>query len=1562
MCSGVNSFPTHTIVDGQIPDILEETGMSVKKEFELVPFARGMDLFAVASVSSPPGGKFACGPHPAVQGDIRPEFAPGERTLASDPRSRDLNPHLFPMTFMSSLLLRAAAFLTLVAVASAAPNSLFDGSTLAGWEGDMKWWRVADGALTGGSTTEKIPHNFFLATSRSFQNFDLRLKLKLAGDPKTGLINSGVQIRSLRVPADTEMSGYQVDAGDKWWGKLYDESRRNKVIAAPLDEAAVNAAILAGDWQDYRILAEGPRIRSWINGVPALDYTETDPTIALDGKIALQIHSGGVALVQVKDVLLEELPPTPGAPLWEKVGLPKARAPRPAATAAPASAPTPLPPTPSGRDLSYNTVNMGPRSPEEERLSFKLPAGFEVELVAAETDGLGKFITVQWDAQMRMWSMTALEYPVDGNEQKVASDALFAAGGRDKVVVFDAPYAAPAPGRAAVTTPPRVFAEGLVMPLGLLPYKDGAFVQYGADIRFYRDTNSDGRADRHDVILTGFGTQDSHLFPHQFLRQPGGQIFVAQGLFNYSKVVRPGGQAFADGSTEVAFNQCKLGRFAPDGSSFESLTAGPNNIWGLVTSREGETFIQEANDIGYPVIPYEPGVWVATASKDRLRPYQPLMPPPLPPAQMGGTGLSGLALAEDGDGLFRRVGVPDAGDRASKVFYLANPITNRINAVRATPDGPRYRYEKLPDFITTDDKWFRPVALHFGPDGALYIVDWYNKIISHNEVPRTHPDRDKSRGRIWRVRHVDQPRVSPPDLTQLDDRALLAQLGAPNALVSRLAWLELVDRKAAGLAPELSRIAADRSAANARRLAALWALESLQPISAGLLQHLAADPAATIRHEAARLAPIHSRTEAEFVALATPLITDPQPSVRAAIGDALRRVPHATPRVMMLAAQMGRASLATGGDWDRYDREFERYLARWAMEINPAATTALLASSEGRALSLESRLLATLSLGGKPAALGLAQLLPELQRPLSDEEVRTLAAQFAEPAARDALNYALGQTGSRASVLRALLGLRLSLDVTPLTPALTSATKALLALPDASAIALGAQVAGAFKIAAAEPELAAVLAREPATNSKPVTLAVLRALRENNAGPLVIFERLVRESSDATLREEALAALGALRTSDAAGTLVQLLPTLTPAQRGQVIERLAAFPAGAMAVAVALRAGGVAKSDVGVSAAEKLRLLLPKDNSIAEIWSALGGDAQRALRLPGGMGNYADTQIALAGPFTVECWAKLDPGIDHQDGLLGAPGQFDLHFYGGKLLLWLGEANTVIVAQKKTLPGMWTHYALTRDRAGVFRLYLNGELDAVGTGTSQSVFTGLNVGRSRLNPAVGTTAGWLTEYRVWNVARTDREIRDHFDRSLAGTAQTARPAELVELFTGAGWGPLKGTARIEIAEDAPVLLTVADAAVREQRFVRFRTLAESVGNAEQGKLTFATLCLACHQQGGKGGQIAPPLDGVGNIGTEALLRNMLTPSAAMESAYRTFRVVLKDGSVRDGFLADENAEAVVLRAPGTEDRRILRSEIRETSYLNRSLMPENLLEAMTPAQVSDLFAYLKSVK
>ena len=1450
------------------------------------------------------------------------------------------------------------ALLVLASALRAAPEALFDGKSLAGWDGDPQWWRVQDGCLTGGSLTEKVPRNSFLTHARSFQNFELRLRIKLTGVPNTGMINSGIQIRSLRVPGSHEMCGYQVDAGDGWWGKLYDEYRRRRVIGEAADLAAVNAAVRKEDWNEYRIRAEGPRIRSWINGVPALDYTETEPRIAADGLIGLQIHSGGMALVQVKDVVIEELPPTPGAATWAQVGLPPPPPPREknakkkSASATP-STPVPAPAlktapvTKTGRDISYNAMGTEPLSPEKQGASFRVPEGFEVELVAAESPGLGKFIGLSWDARMRLWSMTALEYPVDANENKTESDALFARGGRDRVVVFDEPHAA-SPG------PPRVFADGLVMPLGVQPWGDGALVQYGPDIRLYRDTDADGRADRHEVVLTGFGTQDSHLFPHQFLRQPGGWIFLAQGLFNYSKVRRPDGRPFTDGATEVPFNQCKLARFQPDGSAFENLTAGPNNIWGLVTSREGETFLQEANDQGYPVIPYAPGIWVRTGSKDLLRPYQPLMPAPLAPARMGGTGLSGLALGEDRDGLFRR----PAGTTApgTKVFFLANPITGTIQIVTATPEGPRFRYAKQADFLTTDDRWFRPIASAFGPDGALYIVDWYNRIISHNEVPRTHPDRDKSRGRIWRVRHRDQPRIAPPDLTKLGEADLLAQLGHPNALVSRLAWLEITDRRATGLAPELARRAVDRTAPLDRRLAALWALEGLRDPELSLLAALAADPDPAPRREAARLAA--KGGENVFLQVAGPLASDPHPAVRAAVGDALRRVPGAGPRAMEIAARLGGTRLgADAGEWERYERDFERYLARWAMEKNPAAVRDFLESPAGRALPVENRVLATLALGGRDAAAGLARLSGALGRTLNEEEIRVLAAHFSDPVVRDVLASALAGETTRTPVLRALLAIRTGIDAAPLAADLAAAAGKLLSSAESSDVILGAEVAGAFRLKQLADPLDRLVQKE--AGKSPASLAALRALREMGEGLAGTLAALVQPGSAAPITDEVIAALAGTRDPAGPVTLMRLLPTLSVGPRGRALDQLSRTPAGAAAVAAQLKTGQIPAGDIGPVTLERLRLLRPDDGDLVALAAKLGAEGLNVLRLGGADADYAATQLTLKGAFTVEAWVKLEAPISNHDGLLAAPGRFDLNFSAGQLRLWLGgELRDVVVARRKVTPGVWTHCALTRDAAGEFRIYLNGELDATGTKTDTSDYRSLDVGRT--THAAGGTAGWIAEFRVWSEARSAMEIRKSFDRSHA--ADPARPPALERVFAAADWGQLHGAARVERVMDAPELLTPAEAAAQEEKFKRFRALANARGNAERGRELFAASCLACHQQGGKGGQIGPTLDGVGLTGVEALLRNLLTPSAAMESAYRTYRVVTRDGTVHEGFLAEERADAIVLRIPGSPDRAVARGAIREAAYLRRSLMPEGLLEAMPAEQVSDLFAHLKSLR
>jgi hypothetical protein len=212
---------------------------------------------------------------------------------------------------LKSFALAALALVVAAAGTLAAdkPVSLFDGKSFAGWDGDTKeTWRIKDGCIVGGSLDNKVPRNQFLATKRSYGNFVLRLKFKLLGDAKKNFVNSGVQFRSHRKPNDTEMIGYQADLGDPtWWASLYDESRRNRVLAQS-DMEKINKVLKRGEWNEYEIRAEGRRIRTYINGTLGVDYTEKDEKILQEGRIGLQIHGGGPAEVWFKDITIEELP------------------------------------------------------------------------------------------------------------------------------------------------------------------------------------------------------------------------------------------------------------------------------------------------------------------------------------------------------------------------------------------------------------------------------------------------------------------------------------------------------------------------------------------------------------------------------------------------------------------------------------------------------------------------------------------------------------------------------------------------------------------------------------------------------------------------------------------------------------------------------------------------------------------------------------------------------------------------------------------------------------------------------------------------------------------------------------------------------------------------------------------------------------------------------------------------------------------------------------------------------------------------------------------------------
>jgi putative heme-binding domain-containing protein len=1092
------------------------------------------------------------------------------------------------------------------------------------------------------------------------------------------------------------------------------------------------------------------------------------------------------------------------------------------------------------------------------------------------------------------------------------------------------------------------------MPLGVLPHRDGAFVQYGPEIRFYHDADGDGRADGFKTVLEGFGIQDSHLFPHQFTRAPGGWVLLAQGLFNSSNVKRPGEATFADGAKQVRFDACKLGRFRPDGSAFEPLTAGPNNIWGLTISRTGETWLQEANDIGYPIFPYEPGVLVSTGSPDRLRSYQPMMPPPLAPAQMGGTGLSGLALADDLDGWPGPWGAGAGSNPGERIFYVANPITSSIQSIIATRDGPRWTYRKGPDLLKSGDRSFRPVAIQFGPDGCLYVVDWYNKVISHNEVPRNHPDRDRIRGRIWRIRHGSQAVREPVAISKAATEDLPAHLGSPNARVADLAWQEIVDRSAKPLVPALVRIATDPAAPVGRRAGALWALEGLGAATTPILETIVADDDPDLRHEAIRIA-AEACPEADFLRLAAPLVDDPSPRVRAAVGDALRRIPGNSAGAIALMVKLGRGP-AQGDPWTVYDRAFERCLARWALEKHADRIAAFLDSPAGRAVPAENRILASLALDPAKAASSVLEILPDLDRPPDAEEVRVLATQSGSPKVAAGLERLALEVKSRPATLAALLKHRTSLDAKAIERIVSRAAGSLLAAGGSPEDrSLGLKAAGAFKITSLAPRVSAILS--DATAAADLKRAAVRCLREmgvmsGDTGRAV----LGAADGDRQLRADAIAAWAESRDAAACRSLVAAWDALDFAERQAAATALARHREGARALVAAMAKDEIDAASLPIATVADMRTVLGDDAALSKIWDDLTADAPTVLRLTGGDADAAAT-VNLDGPFTVEAWVNLESPIGSQDSLLAADGSLDMNFHDERFRVWTKSHGDIVTAKSKTTPGTWTHYAVSRDAEGRLRLYVDGELDAEGTAHDTTPYRGLRIGYS--TPKGAGTHGRIAEFRVWNQCRSADEILADFDRSY--TSDDTRPPSLASFHGGAAWGELAGKARIEPAIDAPKLVTATELAAREDKFARFRGLAESRGDPTKGRDVFAARCLTCHQQGGQGGKVGPSLDGLGLTGVEAILRNVLTPNAAMEGGYRSFRVVTTDGRIVQGLLVSRDPDGIVIRQPNTADIRLAVKDVAQAGFTSVSIMPEGLLESMPPQEVSDLFTHIKSL-
>jgi putative heme-binding domain-containing protein len=494
--------------------------------------------------------------------------------------------------------------------------------------------------------------------------------------------------------------------------------------------------------------------------------------------------------------------------------------------------------------------------PATELASFKLPDGFEANLFASEANGVIKPIQMRWDARGRLWIICSTAYPLIKPGEEAHDQVL---------ILEDTDH----DGRADKTT---VFDNQLMIPTGLEldPDGHGAWVGEGTKLWHLRDTNGDDKADTREIVLRGFGTGDNHQNLNSFRWSPGGDLFFCQGLHAFSRVETSAGVVSLD---EAGF--WRLNTRSRELEPFFGGKLDPQNPWGWAWTEWGQPFLVAGNNGGifYPLPEMVPG-------HDQTR--------------VGNIWVNARSRKSSGPDI---VGTAHLPPEWQGIFLTGGYMNNAVWALKIDDDDGGFRVTDLPPLVTSSHTSFRAVDVKIGPDGAIYLCDWYNPIIGHYQASFRHPDRDKAHGRIWRIIAKDRPLVQQPKIAGADMTALLENLKSPERWTRYESKRALLAREPEVLSPVVeSWVAAlkgtDRETERAL-VDALGIFEAIDAPNPPLIDRLlkAHEPDARA-YAAGAIARWQNELPDPLASLKT-LVADEHPRVRVAAVVALGNIPLA---------------------------------------------------------------------------------------------------------------------------------------------------------------------------------------------------------------------------------------------------------------------------------------------------------------------------------------------------------------------------------------------------------------------------------------------------------------------------------------------------------------------------------------------------------------------------------------------------------------------------------------------------------------------------------------------
>lgn len=1124
-----------------------------------------------------------------------------------------------------------------------------------------------------------------------------------------------------------------------------------------------------------------------------------------------------------------------------------------------------------------NVRPTAPQPAEHQLQRFHLPPGFQVDLVAAEPE-IYKPMNLAFDAAGRLWVSESLEYPYAAKEGE----------GRDRIQVFEDTNR---DGRFDKRT---TFVDNLNIPIGLLPYRDGVIAYSIPNIYFFRDTDGDRRCDKRQVLYGPLGQpRDTHGMQNAFRRGYDGWIYVCHGFSNTSTIK---GQ---DGSS-ITLQSGNTYRIRPDGSRVEQFTWGQVNPFGSTFTPWGDLITADCHS--KPLTLLVRGGYYSSFGK----PHDGIgFIPPMMEHLHGSTGIAGAAFC--------------SGDNFPESYhgqlFVGNVVTSRVNRDSLRWTGSTARAVEEDDFIRCDDPWFRPVDLRFGPDGALYVADFYNRIIGHYEVPLDHPGRDRHRGRIWRVRYAGEGKETAatlpttPDLRSSELSALIESLADSNLVTAKLALDEISDRVGLAAVNPL-RATATKSQNPRQRALALWALHRLKAIDDSLLQSAFASDSEELRgHVLRMIAETKTLTAAKQEILEAGL-RDKSSRVRRFAADAVAQHDWIDSIKPLLDC------LLDGEAGDTYLRRGLQIAIRNQLRRGRGFSTAAVrnaAPDARRELALVSLAVPTSEAAAFLLGEAKANRLPDSHRLqcLSHMTAHLESSRLMD----DAIELLRQQPLEAEFEQSLLLSFRQKLAARGRTP-----SPSLLAWAESAAARWldGKQVVDDWRVVQGDD-----------------CWDIERRDCEDGQRNVPFLSSLPGgERSQSVLRSRPFA-LPERLSFYLCGHLGH--PSKPPADNCYVILRLKNGRELARAKPPRNDRARKVVWDFAEHQGKQVQLeVVDQNGEPSYAWLAVSRFEPNVLRVPEIGRRERAQRIAvaaeIAGAYQL---TKLVEPLRRLTFATGTPRQV---------------RNA-------------TATALTRLRN-----------DSIGAAcVAMAALPGASEAwRTKLLRAVAAEQDYPPLIKEWMQA-ANRPMQRNTAVALASSKAgaellmrlidegVASPRLLQQRAVAQRLEAIAPTYREEIVRRTALLPPLSQQVQGQIAATITHFRQHSNPSVQRGRQLFEKNCQACHQVGGKGELIGPQLDGIGSRGLARITEDLLDPNRNVDAQFRASTMVLDDGRIVSGLVRRREGDLLILANDQGKEVSIPVDSIEEQQKTVNSLMPTNLTETMKPAELSDLLSYLTSL-